>query len=391
MRGAACASRNGGKKGHIMSEIKKSLSAAMLDRRQAIGLGLGSVGALALAGCGGSSSGSSSSGNSSSGAGSEEGSYKVAMIMSGIITDGGWDQGHYESLKNALASHGKWQMLEPKENTADADAATAAQTYVDQDVDLIIGNGNQFASDWAEVVADAADSHPKVHFLITNTDPTSEMTDYETLGPVETVLPDFKQTGALAGVVAGLMSKTKSIGFIGGMKLPSTLIKYSAYLAAARKIDPSIQGQYNFEAGFTDASLGTNLTQQWIASNNVDVMWGDASAVDNGARQALEEAGVDTHFDIAQPIDSVGPDNPSVITSTVTDWMFGQAMEEVEAGTFGNGAVIEANMDNGGVYLGSYSGRVPQGVQGRVAECSEQIKAGTFLADDEVDAVRNAL
>ena len=102
MRGAPCASRNGGRKGHIMSENKKSLSAAMLDRRQAIALGLGSVGALALAGCGGSGSSSSSSDSSASGSDSEQSSYKVAMIMSGIITDGGWDQGHYESLKRAL-------------------------------------------------------------------------------------------------------------------------------------------------------------------------------------------------------------------------------------------------------------------------------------------------
>jgi basic membrane protein A len=391
MRGATCTSLNGRRKGHIMSEIKKSLSAVMLDRRQAIVLGLGGMGALALAGCGGSGSSSSSSDSSSSGSGSEQSSYKVAMIMSGIITDGGWDQGHYESLKRALESHPKWEMLEPKENTADADAATAAQTYVDQDVDLIIGNGNQFASDWAEVVADAADSHPKVHFLITNTDPTTEMTDYETLDPVETVLPDFKQTGALAGVVAGLMTKTKSIGFIGGMKLPSTLTKYSAYLAAAQKIDPSIQGQYNFEAGFTDASLGTNLTQQWITLNNVDVMWGDASAVDNGARQALEAAGADTHFDIAQPIDIVGDDQPTVVTSTVTDWMIGQAMDEVESGSFGGGKAITGNMDNGGISLGKFSDRVSKDVQDKVKEYSEQIKAGTFITDDEVSTIQKSL
>ena len=361
--------------------------AANVTRRDAITLGLGGAAAacgLTLAGCGSSSSGSSDSS-------AEKTSYKVAMVISGPKNDGGWGQGHYESLTKAIESHPKWEMLEPKENTADADAATAAQTYVDQDVDLIIGNGNQFASDWAEVVADAADSHPKVHFLITNTDPTTEMADYETLDPVETVLPDFKQTGALAGVVAGLMTQTKSIGFIGGMKLPSTLTKYSAYLAAAQKIDPSIQGQYNFEAGFTDASLGTNLTQQWIASNNVDVMWGDASAVDNGARQALEAAGADTHFDIAQPIDIVGSDQPTVVTSTVTDWMIGQAMDEVESGSFGGGKAITGNMDNGGISLGKFSDKVSKDVQDKINEYAEQIKAGSFITDDEVSAIQNTL
>lgn len=371
-----------GRKGVFMSNENKTV---MVSRRQALGLGFGGVGALMLSACGGSGSSDSGSGDSGS-----EG-YKVAMIMSGTITDGGWDQGHYESLKRALESHDKWTLLEPKENTADADAATAAQSYVDQDVDLIIGNGNQFASDWMEVVSDAAASHPKVHFLVTNTDPTTEMADYETLAPVETVLPDFKQTGALAGVVAGLMTKTKSIGFIGGMKLPSTLTKYSAFLAAAQKIDPSIKGQYNFEAGFTDASLGTKLTEQWINSENVDVMWGDASAVDNGSRKALESAGADTHFDIAQPIDIAGDDQPTVITSTVTDWMIGQAMDEIEAGSFGDGKAITGNMDNGGISLGKFSDKVPQDVQDKIKEYVDQIKSGDFISDDDVDQIKKSL
>ena len=281
------------------------MSKFSLDRRQFItASGLtAATAALTLAGCGGSSDSGKSDAGTSDG-GEKKSGYKVAMIMSGIITDGGWDQGHYESLKRACEKHSDWEMLEPKENTADADAATAAESYIDQDVDLIVGNGNQFASAWAEVIADAAQSHPNVHFLITNTDPEAEMGDYENTDNVETVLPDFTQLGALAGVVAGLMTQNKSIGFIGGMKLPSTINKYSAYLAAAQKIDPSIKGQYNFEAGFTDASLGTKLAEQWINTNNVDVMWGDASAVDNGVRKALENAGADSHFDIAQEDDT---------------------------------------------------------------------------------------
>ena len=362
------------------------MSKLNLDRRQFLGLSGVAAATMGLAACG-----SSSSSDSSSSDGEKKSSYKVAMIMSGIITDGGWDQAHYESLQRAIEKHSGWEMLEPKENTATADAATAAETYVDQDVDLIVGNGNQFASAWAEVIAEAAESHPNVHFLITNTDPEQEMTDYESTDNVEAVLPDFVQLGSLAGVIAGLMTQTKSIGFIGGMKLPSTLNKYSAYLAAAQKMDASIQGQYNFEAGFTDASFGTKLTEQWIASYDVDVMWGDASAVDNGARQALEAAGADTHFDISQPIDILGDNQPTVIASTVTDWKIDQAMDEIEAGSFGGGKAITANMDNGGVSLGKFSDKIPADVQSKIEEYAEQIKAGTFLTDDEVAAVKATL
>ena len=368
------------------------MSKFSLDRRQFItASGLtAATAALTLAGCGGSSDSGKSDAGTSDG-GEKKSGYKVAMIMSGIITDGGWDQGHYESLKRACEKHSDWEMLEPKENTADADAATAAESYIDQDVDLIVGNGNQFASAWAEVIADAAQSHPNVHFLITNTDPEAEMGDYENTDNVETVLPDFTQLGALAGVVAGLMTQNKSIGFIGGMKHPSTINKYSAYLAAAQKIDPSIKGQYNFEAGFTDASLGTKLAEQWINTNNVDVMWGDASAVDNGVRKALENAGADSHFDIAQPIDIMGDSQPTVVTSTITDWKIDQAMDEIVAGTFGGGKAITANMDNGGVSLGEFSSKIPEDIKSKIEEYAEQVKAGTFVTQDEVNAIKSTL
>ena len=312
-------------------------------RRDAIKLGAGSLSAaaaLSLVGCGGGSGDSASSDSSAE----AKDSYKVAIVISGPALDGGWGQGHYESLQKACEENSKWEMLEPKENTAAADAATAAQSYVDQDVDLIIAAGNEFCSDWAEVVAEAADAHPNVHFLMTNTDPTTDLADYETLDNLETVQVNLKQSGSLAGVVAGLMTSSNCIGFVGGMRIPTTLSKYSSYLAAAQKVNPSVKGVYNFEAGFTDASAGVKLTESWIGTDNVDVMW-----------------------------------------------MMGEAMKAIEDGTFGGGKVIEANIDNGGVYLGSYSDKVSADVQSKIEEYTEQIKADTLISDDEVEAIRNGL
>ena len=361
---------------------KQSMSALgpSMTRRNALKLGAAGAAALGLTACDGGDGGESG-----------EKTYKVALVISGPALDGGWGQGHYDSLVAALEGRDNWEMLEPKENTASADAGTAAQSLVDVGCDLIIAAGNEFVSAWGDVVAEAAENYPDIKFLMTNTDPDVDLADYETLENVETVQVNLKQTGALAGVVAGLMTESNHIGFIGGMRIPTTLTKYAAYLAAAQKVNPDVEGHYNFEAGFSDASFGAKLTEQWINSNGVDVMWGDASAVDNGARQALEAAGADTHFDIAQPIDIVGDDQPTVITSTVTDWMIGQAMDEIEDGSFGGGKAIEANMENGGVYLGTFSDKVPAEVQEQIEGYAEQIQEGTLITDDEVEAIESTL
>ena len=43
-------------------------------------------------------------------------------------------------------------------------------------------------------------------------------------------------------------------------------------LAAAQKVNPQVKGSYNFEAGFTDASFGTKICEQWIAATSLDAV-----------------------------------------------------------------------------------------------------------------------
>ena len=87
----------------------------------------------------------------------------------------------------------------------------------------------------------------------------------------------------------------------------------------------------------------------------------------------------------------MGDAQPTVITSTVTDWKIDQAMDEIEKGEFGGGKAITANMENGGVVLGKLSDKIPADVQTKINEYADQIKAGSFLTDDEIEAVKGTL
>ena len=75
----------------------------------------------------------------------------------------------------------------------------------------------------------------------------------------------------------------------------------------------------------------------------------------------------------------------------MTDWKIDQAMDEIEKGEFGGGKAITANMDNGGVTLGKLSDKIPADVQTKINEYVDQIKAGTLLTDDEIEAVKGTL
>lgn len=339
-----------------------------LTRRQALGiLGAGlALAAVPLSGC----SGSAEEGGKTS-------SRKAGIILSGPANDGGWGQSHYESLKTACAERSGWQIVDPRENASPIEAADEAQSYVDQGVDLIIAAGTQFPDSLYRVVIDAAKKRPEVKFLFTNVS-AADLDGWETVENLETVLPNNEQLGQVAGVVAGLMTSTNKIGFVAGMELSSSKEKFDAYLAAAKKVNASVEGFADYTAGYTEASQGRSVAATLIARDGVDVIWGDASAAENGVRSALEQAGADSHFNIAQPVDIAGSGQPTVIASTVVDWMIGQAMDRIESGEYGRGHVTEANLDNGGVFLGELSSKVPNDVKEKIEGYVSQIRDGKF-------------
>ena len=77
-------------------------------------------------------------------------------------------------------------------------------------------------------------------------------------------------------------------------------------------------------------------------------------------------------------MDVSGLNQPTVIASTVVDWMIGQAMDRIESGEYGRGHVIEANLQNGGVSLSELSDKVPDDIKQKVEGYASQIKEGKF-------------
>ena len=206
-------------------------------------------------------------------------------------------------------------------------------------------------------------------------------------GNVSSLLPNATQIGWIAGALAGLMTETGTIAFIGGMELDTTKGKYEGYKEAAAYVAE--------KAGKTAKTLDIVYSNSFSASDKgiefakammdkgADVFFGDASAVDSGARQAIDEynaaqGGIKV-FDIAQPSDLLGQ-NECIIGSQVTDnsAMVGACMEAVEAGKLG-GDVIYGTLENGALSAGAVADIVPAEVKEQYNAYIEEMKAGTFM------------
>lgn len=323
----------------------------------ALGCALALVLTCGLTGCGDE--------GEAGGAGGSDAPKKVAMFLDGPVNDGGWGASCYGAMCDAAKEHG-WETAYT-ESVTNADWVSTIQSYVDQDYDLIIAPGNQYI----DVMVQCAKDNPDAHFCIFN----AEVNDVPN---IECTMPDTIQIGQIAGIMAGLMSETNNIGFIGGVELDTTQNKLKGYTEAAQKINPDIKVASAYAGSFSDSPKGKELATSMINNNNVDVMFGDASIVDTGAREALEAAG-EGHFDIGQPGDIGGKDDKLIVTSVVTDnvKMTSQVMTDLENNDFG-GKTVMGSLKNGCVYAGTMSDIVPEETQKQFNDYIEQLKNGEF-------------
>ncbi len=335
--------------------------------------------ALSLAACGGKTEAPAEGGQTTEPAAEEGKTYKVAMICDSSISDGGWGMACYNAMVEAAAKYG-WE-TEVSDSIEQSAYYDNIVSYCDLGYDLIYAPGNQYT----DAVLQAAEEYPDVAFALLN---GAESTPAEAVnGNVTSLLPNATQVGWIAGALAGLMTETNTIAFIGGMELDTTKGKYEGYKEAAAYVGAQEGKDVKtldivYSNSFSASDKGIEFAKAMM-DQGADVFFGDASAVDSGARQAIDEANAASGsvkvYDIAQPSDSLGQ-NECIISSQVTDnsSLVGLCMEAIEGGTFG-GETIYGTLQNGVLSAGAISELVPAEVADKYQGYLDQMASDTFM------------
>ena len=343
------------------------------EMKKVFALVLAAALSLSLAACGsGGSTPPAASGSGAAASGSAStATYKVAMVCDSSISDGGWGAACYNAMVDAAEDLG-WETAYA-DSVAQSDYASSITSYCDLGYNMIFLPGNQYSDATVQVAKD----YPDICFAVLNgaeSLPTDNITS---------ILPDADEIGYMAGALAGLMTKTNVLGFIGGMEIDTTKAKLAGYEAAAKAVNPDITVLSAYAGSFDDTAKGMELANGMI-SKKADVFFGDASAVDSGARQAIDTAngsGEIAIYDIGQPADLVPQNqNACLIGSVDTDnaGMLKLAMQDVEAGTFGN-KTIYGSFENKCLSVGTFNDElVSAEMQTAYMGFIDQMSAGTF-------------
>lgn len=336
---------------------------------------LGTVACTGQAASGGQGTQSGSSAQSAKG-----GAYKVAFILNASINDGGWGTACFSELEAAVKKNENWSM-EYSDNLSQDGYYDAMVAYCNAGVNLVYAPGGEYT----DAVLQVANEYPDVSFAILN---GSEDTPSKAKNKnVSSLLPNAKQIGWIAGALAGLSSKTETIAFIGGMELTTTKAKYEGYTEAAKYVGEKEGKNIQvldavYANSFDDSSKGIEFANAMM-EQGADVFFGDASAVDSGARQAIDAhnkaKGSIEVYDIGQPADLLGQ-NECVIGSQITDnsSLIELSFKAVEEGKFG-GEVLYGNLQNGVLSTGKLNSILPADVQEKYMNYVQEMKDDTFM------------
>lgn len=335
--------------------------------------------ALSLAACGEKAPATTPDAGGTPAEGTDAKTYKIAMICDSSISDGGWGMACYNAMVDAAAIN-NWE-TEVADSIDQSAYYDTIVSFCDLDYDLIYAPGNQYT----DAVLQAAEEYPEIAFALLN---GGEGTPAQAAnGNVTSLLPNSQQVGWIAGALAGLMTESNIVAFIGAMELDTTKGKYEGFKEAAAFVGKEAGKDVKildivYSNSFSASDKGIEFAKAMM-DQGADVFFGDASAVDSGARQAIDEAnkaaGAVKVFDIAQPGDFLGQ-NECIIGSQVTDnsSMVSLCMNAVQDGSFG-GEVIYGTLQNGSLSAGKLSDLVPAEKQDQYLAYLEQMKAETFM------------
>ncbi|MBO3445991.1 BMP family ABC transporter substrate-binding protein, partial [Clostridium sp. CCUG 7971] len=205
---------------------------------------------------------------------------KVTMITGvGGINDRSFNQSSWEGLQKAKKDLGV--EVGYIESNQDSEYTANIETAVDDGNDLIIGVGFKLK----DAILSAAKNYPDQKFAIVDA-------DYEDKTPNNVTCITFseEQAGYVVGLVAGKMTKTNKVGFIGGIK--GVVIKRFevGYKAGVKEANPNAKVIDQYANTFTDSAKGKSIAQQMYA-NGADIIFSAAGDVGLGAIEVAKEQG----------------------------------------------------------------------------------------------------
>ncbi|QAZ40294.1 BMP family ABC transporter substrate-binding protein [Methylibium sp. Pch-M] len=287
---------------------------------------------------------------------------KAAWVYVGPVGDAGWTYAHDQGRKAVEAEYGdkvKTSFVEKVPEGADAERVIrdlAAQ-----------GNKIIFATSFGymEPMLKVAAEFPDVKF--------EHATGYKTAPNMRIYDAKFYEDAYAAGVIAGTMSKSGVLGFVGSFPIPEVLRNINAYTLGAQSVNPKIKTKVVWVSSWFDPPKEGEAAQSLI-NGGADVLLQntDSSAVLQTAEKNGKYAfGWDSDMSAFAP--------KAHLASCIVDWggYYKKAVKDVIDGSWKTERTVWG-VKEGQNDLVKVADVVPEATKKKIDEIKAGMKAGSF-------------
>ena len=357
--------------------------------------------ALAIAGCGSSSSPASTSSTTTSAPASSAPATTAAKFLGCMVTDtGGIDDRSFNASSwagmQAAAAADPNVSVKFLQSTTQNDYTLNINTFLHANCGIIVTVGFLMGA----ATETAAKANPTQKFAIVDCSYASGCITGPHEPNIDQLVFNTVQDGFLGGYLAAGMSKTGKVATFGGIELPTVTIYMDGYWDGVQyyntKHGTHVQvlgwneqtQKGSFTGDFTNETKGQNLTDTFI-TEGADVIFPVAGNVGLGAAKAVQNADkaagstkvlmewVDTDGCVSAAtycpyfVTSVEKGIVAAVKASVTS---------VAGGTFAGGTYI-GTLQNGGAVLApfhDFASKVPQALQTELTQVGQGIESGSI-------------
>jgi basic membrane protein A and related proteins len=342
-------------------------------RVRLLGLGSSLLLALFVAACGSTNTNTASSGCSKT--------WKVGLVTDvGKLSDKSFNYDSYQGVVKAQQDSSLCVQGRAIESSTESDYPKNIGLFVDQKYDVVVTVGFKLG----DATIAAAKANPSMKFImVDNADFTDKTPPSNLLG----LLFKEDQPGYLAGVLAGQLTKTNTLGVVAGLQSVPPVVHYvEGFKNGAKSVNSSIKVLtiYQPEEGakdFNDPDWGKQQALTFFGQG-ADIVFGVGGNTGNGALVAAKEQGkMCIGVDVDQYLSF-----PEVDTCLITsaekhlDVAVKSAIADVVHGAFQPG-VKTFDITNDGIGLAPYhqwDSKISADIKAKVAAAESGLKNGSI-------------
>ncbi|MBX9835563.1 MAG: BMP family ABC transporter substrate-binding protein [Burkholderiaceae bacterium] len=288
---------------------------------------------------------------------------KIAFAYVGPVGDGGWSYAHDNARKALEKEFGdKIDASTYVESVPEsADAERVLRDFVGQGAKLVFGTTFGYMESMVKVAADS----PDVKF--------EHATGYKTANNLRIYDSRTYEGAYLAGVIAGGMTKTNTLGVVGSVPIPEVLRNINSFTLGALSVNPKIKTKVVWVNEWFSPPKETEAATSLI-NGGADVLFQNTDSP--AVLKTAQEKGVRA-FGWDSDMTAYGP--KAHLGSAIINWTpyYTKAVKDALDGTWSTGQAWWG-VKEGAIDLVSIAEDVPTDIRAKVDEVKNGLKNGSF-------------